>query len=447
MMTYVQALQYLDSFINFEQKMGALHSSDFKLERVVRLLEFLGHPQKKYKIIHVAGSKGKGSVCAMTASILKSAGFKVGLYTSPHLQDVRERIRILEKTNSGGSLNDVFVDMISPSELCSIIEEARPAIEKIRNQASLGRLTFFESYTALALYYFSREAVDYAILETGLGGRLDATNAVEADIAVITSISLEHTHILGTTCAQIAQEKAGIIKRRGQRVVVASQDVEVRDILQAHCLQIGTNPLWVESYVKVGKITAGTSGQELCLSTPKSQYHDLNLPLLGGHQVGNAATAVAIAECLKDESVNISEADIREGLASVFWPGRMEVVGADPVIILDGAHNPNSVRMLVRSVRSIFVCRKVVVVLGVCADKDVGGIESEIESLTQEIIYAKADHPRAYPFLNALPVSEAVDLARMRAGMEDVVLITGSIYVISEARQYLQSRNFKGVSG
>jgi len=286
-MTFQEAQQYLDSFINHETHLGQVDPASFKTKRVKQLLEHLGCPHKDLKIIHVAGSKGKGSVCVLTASILQACGYKVGLYTSPHVNHYRERIRVLNPKSTPGvglGCSDIFPDCISEEELCSTLAEMRPAVEKTRLQKGLETLTFFEVYTALALCYFQKQKTDFAVLETGLGGRLDATNAADSIVAAITPISLEHTKILGDTITKIAQEKAAIIKDHRQKVVIGIQDAGAEKVLEKRCREFAIDPIWVKDHVTCEAISKDIDQQMFHLTTPKMTYGHLQIPLLGKHQ-------------------------------------------------------------------------------------------------------------------------------------------------------------------
>ena len=217
----------------------------FKLDRARYLLELLGNPQDQLKIIHVAGSKGKGSTCALTASVLRAAGYRVGLYTSPHLNNCRERIRVLGPLHPPSADEDIFPDMISEQELCAMLEAIKPCVARLHNEETFVGLSFFELFTALAFYHFHQARVDWVVLETGMGGRLDATNVAPSKICVITPISLEHTQYLGDTIAKIAGEKAAIIKDPLAKVVIAPQEPAARDVLEKRCVEFSIRPIWI----------------------------------------------------------------------------------------------------------------------------------------------------------------------------------------------------------
>lgn len=436
-MTSYQAQQYLESLINHEIHLDQIKSSAFKLERIKKLLKYLDDPQNDLKIIHVAGSKGKGSICALTANVLKEAGYNVGLYTSPHINSYRERIRILQKGQSAANTEDVFPDMISEEDLCDVLGEIKPAIEQVKNDKDLGQLSFFEVYTALALYFFKKQKVDFVILETGLGGRLDATNVARSVIAVIAPISLEHMKILGNTIEDIAKEKVAIIKDDKQKVVIAHQDQRVVEVIKNRCAQFNIVPLWVNEQIKSTLIAQDINGQTIDLSTVKKEYKQLSLPLLGKHQRENCMVAVSIVECLQNLGYTIAPEAIHKGIGDIFWPLRFEVVSKQPLIILDGAHNETSIKALAGLMKEIFNDKQITAIFGISKDKNKNVIFDELKGIANNIVFTKADHPRAENLPGALSVQQALDLVIQRSGTNDVILVTGSMFVASEARQYL----------
>jgi dihydrofolate synthase/folylpolyglutamate synthase len=451
----------------------------FKLDCVRYLLELLGNPQDQLKIIHVAGSKGKGSTCALTASVLRAAGYKVGLYTSPHLNDYRERIRVLDPSLSGdGNDENIFPDMISEQELCAVLEAIKPCIARLQKETALGELSFFEVFTALAFYYFRYKQVDWVVLEAGMGGRLDATNVAPSQICVITPISLEHTQYLGDTIAKIAGEKAAIVKDPLARVVIAPQEPAARDVLEKRCAEFSIRPIWIGRGIRYKVLHVGT-GPDLSLRNrlhqdlpagrvgpatrdrqvvriqrTKQHYIDFELSLLGRHQAINAAVVFGIVETLRDMDYVVSQEAVYAGLRDTFWPGRLEVIGQDPVVILDCAHNQASAMHLVESLRRIFPNRSVTLILGVSQDKDKTGICRELDSITQTVIAAKADHPRAHwftddelkhffpgkPFVRIAGIGPAIEAAYRGAAPENIILIAGSVFLVSEARRYLVNK-------
>ena len=448
-MNYKEAVRWLGFFIDYEKKIT--YSASFKLSRPRRLLRLVGNPHKGLKVIHIAGTKGKGSAAAMTASILKEAGFKTGLYTSPHLSSFRERIQ----------LNGRLITKKDVSELASGL---RKIIKSNR------RYSFFEVYTALALLYFRKERVDFAVLEVGLGGRLDATNVVNPLACGITHIGLEHTDKLGRTLVKIAVEKAGIIKR-GSRVVVSPQPKAVLEKFRRECLKKKAK-LWLvgedisfkevrphrqfeanppESPFNKGGEEGDFGIYQICnIKGVFDEYRQIKLPLLGRHQLANAALAVGLVESLRFSGVIISPAGIKKGLENVRWPGRLEVINRSPLLVLDGAQNGSSALALKRAIRRHFVYQRLILVLGISQDKDIKGIGRALKQIADVVILTRADNPRAAvpekikeqiawgdkPLILTNCVSEAVQEAGKIARRRDLILVTGSLFVVGEARGY-----------
>ncbi|MCX5704947.1 MAG: bifunctional folylpolyglutamate synthase/dihydrofolate synthase [Candidatus Omnitrophica bacterium] len=425
-MTYPQAIKYLESFVNYEKFIDYPYKQSLKLERIKDFLFLIGNPQSHLRCIHIAGTKGKGSTCAFITYILREAGFRVGLYTSPHLSDFRERIRVLEyqRIRRSKRVLDVFEGMVSRRSLTALVKKLKPAIDKYNKSSKYGPLSFFEVYTALAFVYFREQETDFAVLETGLGGRLDATNTVDALISVITPISYEHTQKLGKTLREIATEKAGIIKDQGSRVkavvISAPQEKEAANVIRNRCKEVG---------VVLQEINMPLIG--------------ISLPLLGYHQRINAAVAVSAVKALK---LGISQKIIRRGLLNTQWPGRFEVVARDPLVVLDGAQNIASVKALKETVRNNFKYNKLILVLGISKDKDIKGICNELYGLADQVILTCADNPRAEDpkvlsryfkgrehFLTR-SLKEARQKAMRLAAKDDLILGTGSLFVVGELR-------------
>ncbi len=449
-MTFPEAKEYISSFFNFELSPDPCPDRGvFKLDRARYLLALLGNPQDQLKIIHVAGSKGKGSTCALTASVLRAAGYKVGLYTSPHLNHCRERIRVsCGPSARGAGEDDIFSDMISEQELCAMLVEMEPHIARLRQESTLGELSFFELFTALAFCFFRYKQVDWVVLETGMGGRLDATNVAPSKICVITPISLEHTRYLGDTVAKIAGEKAAIIKDPSSKVVLAPQEPAAQEVFRERCARFSIRPVEIGRDIRYEILREGPSGQMVRVAGTKQSYHDLELSLLGRHQAVNAAVVLGIIEALEEMGCVVAQEAVYAGFRAAFWPGRLEIAGEDPLVILDCAHDRFSARNLVESIIRIFPHKNVTLILGASEDKDRAGICGELNRIAGRVIAAKADHPRAHEFsreeLNVLfagkpssCLSNIEEALASVADSPDIILITGSIFLVSEARRYL----------
>jgi dihydrofolate synthase / folylpolyglutamate synthase len=424
-MEYQEALNYLGSFIDYEKIPFFDYSQSLKLERMSCLAERLGKPHLNLRCVHIAGTKGKGSTSAMVASILEKAGFKVGLYTSPHLVSFRERIKI----------ND---ELIEPQELCALVNRIRPIIDSI-SKGNGNYPTFFEAYTALAFLYFKEKKVDFCVLEVGLGGRLDATNIIEKPLCCgITQISLEHTDRLGDTLREIAGEKAGIIKE-GSICVSSGQETSAREVIINTCKKKNNRLLEVGKDIVFKK----EGNQVFSVKGACQEYPSLEVGLLGDHQFMNAATAIGLVESLRFYDIIVDALAIRKGLKNVKWPGRLQVLKTSPYIVLDGAQNRASAMALREAVQKYFNYEKLILVLGVSKDKDIKGICEELIPFSDEVILTKASLPRAQEpsvlkgFVNkeaviADKVCEAMVIAERIAGPSDLILVTGSFFVLGE---------------
>ncbi|HST05539.1 MAG TPA: folylpolyglutamate synthase/dihydrofolate synthase family protein [Chloroflexia bacterium] len=465
-MRYQEAYDYINSFTNYEQVPG--YNADLSadgLERVRLLLRLLGRPQNSFKSIVVAGTKGKGSVAAMLESVLRTAGYRTGLYTSPHLHTFRERIRI-----SGA--------LIPPGDMSRLTSQIQPVVERIKLLGDPSLVpTTYELTTALAFLYFQYTGVQYAVLEVGLGGRLDAVNVVTPLVSVITSISLDHTQVLGDTLAKIAREKAGIIKP-GVWVVSAPQADEAARVVARVAAQQRARLVVIgrEIYVGTGQLPEVVSddegipvyqafliGFEDARGIPTSQFR-VRLPLLGSHQQLNAAVTIGALRVLQNGGIEIPRAAILDGLSEVEWPGRLEVIHRNPVVVADGAHNVESIGKLGQAVADIFPKRPVIVVLGVSRDKDIAGILAELRGWTdgfsgptvERLIVTRSNHPRSADprsiaeqavaagftvelredVRSALTRADAAARALARSTQSDpIVLATGSLFVVAEARE------------
>ncbi len=435
-LSYEEALSYLDSFVNYERRPpDAEMRAAMSLDRVRELLTELGSPHERLSFLHVAGTKGKGSTAAMAASALRAAGYRTGLYTSPHLIDVRERIRV------GG-------EPIPPEAFARVIERTRPHLDRIRERtadfppdADARPPTYFEIMTHAAFLYFEEVKTDVAVLEVGMGGRLDATNVVTPAACAITNVSLDHTAILGPTLAEIAREKAGILKP-GVPCVVAPQNESAAHSIEATAREVGA-PLW-----RVGEeVVLERAGEEgFNVRTPERDYDGLRIPLWGAHQRENACVAVGLVDLARRAGFDRVTPDaVREGLANVSWPGRVQKVAESPVTILDGAHNVASVRALVATLAERLPAKRHVYVLAVASDKDWEGMIASLAPSAGAVVATSTGNPRAVPpvelaegarraGVGRVEVEEdavsALDLARGIAGEDGSVVATGSLYLV-----------------
>ena len=429
---YQQALDYIYSFIDYETQRRPRDAANYDLRRVDELLARLGNPHRKVRSVHIAGSKGKGSVAAMVASALVAAGYKTGLYTSPHLLVLNERIRV----------ND---ELISDDEVIESVERIKPEVEAVNARAAYGHLTTFEVITAVGFAYFANKGCDISVVEVGLGGRLDATNVITPAVSVITSVSLEHTDVLGDTLTKIATEKAGIIKP-GVPVVSAPQAEEVNSVIQRTCAENRSRLVRVGSNVTWQGLDYDSSQQSLRVKGRLSSY-DLVIPLLGEYQMENAATAVAALEVLTEKGHRVPASAIEKGLAAVNWPGRLQVLMQRPFVVVDGAHNPYSATRLREALSKHFVFKRATLIIGTSSDKDIAGIVSELVPIFNRVIVTRSIHPRALDPARLVAeferhgmaaeatddITTALPLALSGCGKDDLVCITGSLYVVAAA--------------
>ncbi|MCL4393391.1 MAG: bifunctional folylpolyglutamate synthase/dihydrofolate synthase [Chloroflexi bacterium] len=447
MATFRQALDYIYSFTNFEVTLaGDYTSKTFDLDRMRRLLGELGNPQTQFGSVHIAGTKGKGSTAAMIESVLRAAGHRTGLYTSPHLHSFRERIR-------------VDGEMISRDDVAAGVLRLQPVAGEIPG------LTTFEIMTALAFDYFQRRSVEVAVLEVGLGGRLDATNVVQPLVSVITSISLDHTAILGDNVEEIALEKAGIVKA-GVPIVSSPQSEGVAAVIEkvaatrdAPLISISPDLDFDVSDTAFRIDPAGESPerQSLVMTRQPEAFDmtftelELELPLVGPHQRANAATALAALMVLRDLHISVPDHAIRRGLSNVSWPGRFQVLGRDPFVVVDGAHNGDSMRRLIETLDGVFPQARWCFVFGASGDKDIAAMLAEIGMRASALVLTTSHNPRAATparlteiaancdvrSTTAPDIPSAIREARASAGRDGVVCITGSLFVVAEAQQAL----------
>ena len=423
-MSYEQAVEYLYSLQKYGIKFG--------LSKTSNLLKAFGNPHRGRRYVHIAGTNGKGSVAAMVESILRASGLKVGFYSSPHLVRFTERFRI-----HGREI---------PSETAAgLVEELRALMGPTQPP------TFFEVTTAMGLIYFAREEVDIAVIEVGMGGRLDATNVIRPCVSVITNISFDHQAFLGTHLMDIAREKAGIIKR-GIDVVTAATQGPVLDLFMRTCQDLGAS-LW-----RVGKdIRYRADGNTIDYYGFERKLKGLELGLAGSYQHRNAALALSVIELLERQGLGVSEEHIRQGLKSTTWPGRLQVVSRDPLVILDGAHNPGAIRSLSEALRGGFRYKRLILVLGVMGDKDVKGILRAIVPMADYVIFTRPEYYRAAApetlMQAASPLkkpgeveptlAKALERAKQMADREDLILVTGSLFTVGETMALLDPETYK----
>lgn len=436
-MTYKEALAYLESFINYEKIDGYNYRSSLKLDRMKRFVSLLEDPQKDTRSVHIAGTKGKGSTASYVHSILTKSGFRTGLYTSPHLTDFRERVRI-------GN------DLISEKDLTSILAKVKEVVERSMKD---DRPSFFEIYTALAYMYFKEKKCDFAVYEVGLGGRLDATNVIEPLVSVITPLSYEHMDKLGGTLARIAAEKCGIIKKNSI-CISAPQEKEALKVIEKNCSEKNSRLFLLGKDITFTETYSNESEQVFNIHGMSNEYPLLKSHLIGQYQIINAATAVGVIEALKLRGISIPMKAVREGIECARWEGRLEVISREPYIVFDGAQNKASAGALAAAIKKIFKYKKLVLVLGVSKDKDISGILEELMPISDSIVLTRSsvteramDAERIKEaacktrsghnnILMTSNVREALENALLAAGKEDLILVTGSLFVIGDAKAY-----------
>ena len=449
-MDYKAALAYIEEFIDYERSPDFSRQARlYNLNRISLLLELLGNPHDRLQVIHIAGSKGKGSTAALIASVLTQAGYKTGLFTSPHLITPRERCRI-----DG--------DLISKADVAFYVEKLKPAIETV-STSEFGRVSFFEIYTALAFSYFADKATDFAVIEVGLGGRLDATNVVTPVATVITPIGLEHTAILGETYTEIAGEKAEIIKQKCP-LALAPQHPEARTVFEKVASE--RNAPIVEPKDVVGRDCSASSSrlvrnadglpvaQEFDVETDSESYPQLTMPLLGHHQFINATTAVTAIECLKQKGYIVPKTSVYAGFKNVQWQGRIQRIRSSPIVVLDGAHSPASMEALCSTLRQSFRYDRVTFIVSLMRDKNLTAIGNIVSQTADFVIATQVlNNPRVMSAEEILDAWEntcekisacstpekAITRALSGASPTDLICITGSLYLVGQALEIFKS--------
>ena len=446
MEAYEDALEYLYRFTDFSLERKLRYAPErFDLQRMRDFLAQIGLPQAAFPIIHIAGTKGKGSVAAFCAAMLQAGGYRVGLYTSPHLHEYTERIQI-----NG--------EAIPKAAFVRLVDELRPFL------ADDSALTTFEITTALALLYFQQQGATAAVLEVGLGGRLDATNVIEPLASVITPISYDHTEFLGNTLAQIAAEKAGIIKPNTP-VIVGPQAPEAQEVIVRIAAEREAPCLLVEQFYNWELVNRDLSGQTFRVwprpDAPWQTFEwappaarELRVPLLGRHQMENAVTAFAALQTAHNLGLALAEGAYEHGLARVHWPGRFEILAAAPTLVVDAAHNVDSARRLVAALDDVFPGAPTTLLFGASSDKDLAGMLAELLPRMQRVIFTQSDHPRAVTAADlaayapdfdgqVLAVESpalALEAAVRAAPPEAVILATGSLFLAAEIRRAWRER-------
>jgi dihydrofolate synthase/folylpolyglutamate synthase len=440
--TYDEAIKYLFAKTNYEQEKRLRYNADtFNLKRMEHLLSLVGNPHNKIDTVHIAGTKGKGSTATMLANMLEANGYKVGLYTSPHVVDLHERIMV----NS---------EMITRSAMLGLLNRVYKAVEKV---SKTGNPTFFEIMTTIAFMHFVDAKVDLSVIETGLGGRLDSTNVIKPKVVGITNLSFDHQRQLGSTIEQIAKEKAGIFKT-GVPIVTVQQDPNAMRILKAEAAAVKA-PLSVTGVDIDFSHRFETSPEHgphnrVCLTTPTSKFEHLRVPLHGIHQAINCGLALAMLDKLKSAGYTIDNDKTMNGLSKVKLSGRMEMICEDPRILIDAAHNAASIRALMYAIGQNIPYDSMIVIFGCNEDKDYKGMLQELQFGADKVIFTRSNSIRAmspdvlvteYAEISgkmcqsASSLGEALKLAKNAVGKEDLICITGSFYLIGLAKVRFQT--------
>lgn len=439
--TYEQALKYLFDRTDYERQQRLRYNvTTFDLNRMYALLKGVGNPHNKVRCVHIAGTKGKGSTATMLAKMIEANGYKVGLYTSPHVTSLHERITV----------NSV---MITKKAMVDLINRLRPVIEKLAQKEDVP--TFFEIMTALAFLYFADQKADLAVIETGLGGRLDSTNVVRPELVGITSISLDHQNLLGPTLDNIAKEKAGVMKE-GVPVVTVPQDPLAMRILKRQATALKA-PLSVTgrdidfSYRFESSREHGPHNR-ICLTTPHSRFEHLRVPLPGEHQAINCGLALAMLDQLKQRGFQLDDSKAIAGLNSVSLVGRMEIISNDPRILVDAAHNGASIQALIHAIGQHIPYDSMIIIFGCNNDKDIRGMLTQLQYGADKVIFTRSNSPKAvYPqdladiyteicgkmCQTAMSLREAVRIACSAVTREDLICITGSFYLVGQAKDQI----------
>ena len=442
--TFRSAVNYLDSLTNYERVPRARYTpGNFGLSRMTRLLSALGNPHRAFKSVHIVGTKGKGSTSAMTAEMLRACELRVGLYTSPHILNVRERIVVDGSVISEGAFAKGIAHVVG-----------------LTKKAKLPAPTYFEVLTALAFHHFAEKEVDIAVVETGMGGRLDATNVITPEVVGIVGISLDHAAQLGDDLPSITREKVGVFKK-GVPVVSAPQRPEVKEIIQQAAIEI-------EAPLQYANENVGFSYRfefsreigrhaRICLTTPTSRFEHVHVPLMGEHQAANCAVALRIIDTLKSRGFSIDDHQAQQGLSNVRLSGRMQMICEEPRILVDGAHNAASIDALMRGIGQHIAYDSMIVVFACQKDKDISGMLRRLQVGADKMIFTSTRTPRsADPAALAAEYTEhsgkmaqvgktfaeALRIATSAITREDLICITGSFYLVGEAMRKFSARTY-----
>ncbi len=428
---YQKALDYIYLFVDFSMtKQARFDPTKMNLEKIQQLAGVCNNPQNQFSVIHITGTKGKGSTASFIASILRAQGYRVGLYTSPHLVDFRERIQFNGR-------------MISRTGLVNLVKRIQPEVAKIQG------LTTFDITTMLAFLYFAQKKSDFAVVEVGMGGTLDSTNIVHPLVSVITAVSLDHQYVLGNSIEAIAENKAGIIKP-GAPVVVSPQPRSVLEVIEKRAQKLNAPLVKIGDDITCSSIRHSLFEQVFRLSEKGNEEKVYTIPLLGKHQIENAAAAYGAVRQIQQQGFALSEQSIKNGFAHVKWPGRFEFLQQQPAIILDSAHNHDSAVRLAETIHDYLPGEKFILLFGISEDKDLDGMFKELSPYVEQVIAARSIHPRAMetdkivklaeehhlPAVAVEDVREAFDLALQFANGQKAVLVTGSIFMVAAIQEY-----------
>ncbi|HLD27107.1 MAG TPA: folylpolyglutamate synthase/dihydrofolate synthase family protein [Patescibacteria group bacterium] len=443
--TYSDAQKYLESLIpNAQNK----RYTNMRLERIEHILRLINNPHHSFQSIHVGGTSGKGSTAYLISRLLTTAGYKIGLHISPHLQTVNERMQINNQP-------------ISNQEFTDLVNWIKPYVDKVEENNLYGTPSYFEVLVALSFEYFKRKKVDLAVIEVGLGGTLDATNVINPLIAIITNVSLDHIEILGDTIEKIAEDKSGIIKNNSLVITGATQKTVI-DSIKKKCFEKNASLVIVDTDARYQIKKSTINGSLFDLQTNNCQYHDLKLSLLGRHQVKNAICAILAVESLEKYQFTIDEKHIRRAFSTAFFAGRMEIVRHNPTIILDGAHNPAKMNALAEAMHELFH-QKVIVVIGFKQKKDSDGMISALLPIVHRFIITTFStmtdtgknlsthplkiakivekHAPSLPYIHMPTATAAIEYILKQSDPNDIILITGSLYLVGEIRSILKNKS------